>query len=120
MGGTELEMNSDESQNTAEWPKPAIQDEQGLLAFTQQLFLVSMKGDDNAADDDASAGAGAKQEPPKSLVRWGHCTHANNAQPPRAHQNGKRDRGGGVVLLLTAGGTGRLGRHAHVWRQALA
>jgi hypothetical protein len=44
--------------------KLAIQDEQGISTFTQQLFLVSKKnGDNNAAD--ASGGAGAKQEPLK-------------------------------------------------------
>jgi hypothetical protein len=42
--------------------KLAIQDEQGISTFTQQLFLVSKGGDDN---DDASGGAKSKQEPMK-------------------------------------------------------
>ena len=45
------------------WLKLAIQDEQGISVFTQQLFLVSKGGDNNAAG--ASGGAGAKQEPLK-------------------------------------------------------
>jgi len=64
MGGTELEVKLEESQNTVKWLKLAIQDEQGISTFTQQLFLVSKKsGDNNAAG--ASGGAGAKQEPLK-------------------------------------------------------
>ena len=67
MGGTEnhseLEVNPEESQNTVKWLKLAIQDEQGISTFTQQLFLVSKKSGDKA--DDASGGAGAKQEPLK-------------------------------------------------------
>jgi len=64
MGGTELEVKLDESQNTAEWLKRAIQDEQGISVCTQQLFLVSKKGgDDNTAG--ASGGAEEKQEPLK-------------------------------------------------------
>ena len=64
MGGTELEVKLDESQNTVEWLKLAIQDEQGISTFTQQLFLVSKKSDDNNAAG-TSGGAGAKQEPLK-------------------------------------------------------
>ena len=41
MGGTELEVKLEESQNTVEWLKLAIQDEQGISVFTQQLFLVT-------------------------------------------------------------------------------
>ena len=64
MGGTELKVQLEESQNTVEWLKLAIQDEQGISTFTQQLFLVSKTGDkDNAGD--ASGGSGAKQEPLK-------------------------------------------------------
>jgi hypothetical protein len=64
MGGTELKVQLEESQNTVEWLKLAIQDEQGISTFTQQLFLVSKTGDkDNAAG--ASGGSGAKQEPLK-------------------------------------------------------
>ena len=54
MGGTELEVNFDESQNTVEWLKLAIQDEQGISTFTQQLFLVSKKSGDNNAGGGAS------------------------------------------------------------------
>jgi hypothetical protein len=43
MGGTELEVKLEESQNTVEWLKLAIQDEQGISTFTQQLFLVSKR-----------------------------------------------------------------------------
>ncbi len=63
MGGTELKVQLEESQNTVECLKLAIQDEQGISTFTQQLFLVSKKSGDKAAD--ASGGAGAKQEPLK-------------------------------------------------------
>ena len=63
MGGTELKVQLEESQNTVQWLKLAIQDEQGISTFTQQLFLVSKGGGDNAAD--ASGGAGSKQEPLK-------------------------------------------------------
>ena len=64
MGGTEVKVQLEESQNTVKWLKLAIQDEQGISRFTQQLFLVSKGGDkDNAAN--ASGGAGAKQEPLK-------------------------------------------------------
>ena len=64
MGGTEVKVKLEESQNTVKWLKLAIQDEQGVSVFTQQLFLVSKTGDkDNAGD--ASGGSGAKQEPLK-------------------------------------------------------
>jgi hypothetical protein len=66
MGGMEMEVKLDESQNTVKWLKLAIQDEQGISTFTQQLFLVSKGGDDKAAD--ASGGAGAKQEPLKDAA----------------------------------------------------
>ena len=63
MGGTEAKVNFEESQNTVKWLKLAIQDEQGISRFTQQLFLVSKGGDNNAVG--ASGAAGAKQEPLK-------------------------------------------------------
>ena len=63
MGGTEVKVKLEESQNTVKWLKLAIQDEQGISVFTQQLFLVSKGGDNNASG--ASGGAGAKQEPLK-------------------------------------------------------
>jgi hypothetical protein len=64
MGGTELEVKLEESQNTVECLKLATQDEQGISTFTQQLFLVSKSGDkDNAGD--ANGGSGVKQEPMK-------------------------------------------------------
>jgi len=67
MGGTELEVKLEESKNEVKWLKLAIQDEQGISTFTQQLLLVSKKsGDKNAAS--ASGGAGAKQEPLKDDV----------------------------------------------------
>jgi hypothetical protein len=65
MGGTELEVKLDESQNTVKWLKLAIQDEQGISTFTQQLFLVSKKSGDKDNGGGASGGAGAKQEPLK-------------------------------------------------------
>jgi hypothetical protein len=64
MGGTELEVKMEETKNTVKWLKLAIQDEQGISTFTQQLFLVSKKSDVNNAAG-ASGGAGAKQEPLK-------------------------------------------------------
>ena len=63
MGGTELKVQLEEGKNEVKWLKLAIQDEQGISVFTQQLFLVSKGGDNNAAG--ASGGAGAKQEPLK-------------------------------------------------------
>ena len=63
MGGTELEMKLEEGKNDVNSLKLAIQDEQGISTFTQQLFLVLKGGDNNAGD--ASGGAGAKQEPMK-------------------------------------------------------
>jgi hypothetical protein len=66
MGGTELEVKLEESQNTVKWLKLAIQDEQGISVFTQQLFLVKKGGDNNNAG--ASEGAGAKQEPLKDDI----------------------------------------------------
>ena len=67
MGGTELKVQLEESQNTVKWLKLAIQDEQGISTFTQQLFLVSKKSGDNNAGG-VSGGAGAKQEPLKDDV----------------------------------------------------
>ena len=66
MGGTELEVKLEQSQNTVKWLKLAIQDEQGISIFTQQLFLVSKKSGDNDNASGASGGAGAKQEPLKA------------------------------------------------------
>jgi hypothetical protein len=66
MGGTELKVQLEESQNTVKWLKLAIQDEQGISTFTQQLFLVSKGGDNNSAG--GSGGGGAKQEPLKDEV----------------------------------------------------
>ena len=63
MGGTELEVQLEESENTVEWLKLAIQDEQGISRFTQQLFLISKGG--AKKDAGASGGSGAKQEPLK-------------------------------------------------------
>jgi hypothetical protein len=64
MGGTELKVKLEEGKNDVKCLKLAIQDEQGISTFTQQLFLVSKKsGDNNAAG--ASGGAGGKQEPLK-------------------------------------------------------
>ena len=40
MGGTELKVQLEESQNTVKWLKLAIQDEQGISTFAQQLFLA--------------------------------------------------------------------------------
>jgi hypothetical protein len=63
MGGTELEVILEEGKNDVRCLKLAIQDEQGISTFTQQLFLVSKKSDKDNAD--ASGGAGGKQEPLK-------------------------------------------------------
>jgi hypothetical protein len=63
MGGTELEVKLEEGKNDVGLLKLAIQDEQGISIFTQQLFMVSKGGDNNTAG--ASGGAGAKQEPLK-------------------------------------------------------
>ena len=64
MGGTELKVQLEEGKNEVKWLKLAIQDEQGISVFRQQLFLMSSKGGDNNAAG-ASGGAGAKQEPLK-------------------------------------------------------
>jgi hypothetical protein len=64
MGGTELKVKLEEGKNEVKWLKLAIQDEQGISRFTQQLFLVSKGGDDSNAAG-ASGGSGAKQEPLK-------------------------------------------------------
>ena len=63
MGGKELKVQLEENRNTVEWLKLSIQEEQGNSTFTQQLFIVSKDGDNNAAG--VSGGAGAKQEPLK-------------------------------------------------------
>jgi hypothetical protein len=69
MGGTELKVKLEEGKNNVKCLKLAIQDEQGISTFTQQLFLVSKKrGDNNTAG--ASGGAGVKQEPLKRMVLW--------------------------------------------------
>ena len=51
------------------WLKLAIQDEQGISRFTQQLFLISKGGDKK--DAGASGGSGTKQEPLKDDERVG-------------------------------------------------
>ena len=63
MGGTELEVKLDTSQNAVSWLKLATQDEQGVSTFAQQLSLVSKGGDNNAGG--VSAGGGGKQGPLK-------------------------------------------------------
>ena len=70
MGGTELKVQLEEGKNEVKWLKLAIQDEQGISIFTQQLFLVSKKSSDKDNAGGASGGAGSKQEPLKdgSLV----------------------------------------------------
>ena len=65
MGGTELEVKLEEGKNDVKCLKLAIQDEQGISIFTQQLFLVSKKSGDNNNAGGASGGAGGKQEPLK-------------------------------------------------------
>jgi hypothetical protein len=40
MGGAEVKVQLDEKNNTVKRLKLAIQDEQGISTFTQQLFLV--------------------------------------------------------------------------------
>jgi hypothetical protein len=66
IGGTELEAKLEEVKSEVKRLKLAIQDEQGISAFTQELFLVSKSGDNNAVG--ASGGAGGKQEPLKDDV----------------------------------------------------
>jgi hypothetical protein len=68
MGGTELKVKLEEGNNDVKSLKLAIQDEQGISIFTQQLFLVSKKSGDNNAAAGASGGAGAKQEPLKDAA----------------------------------------------------
>ena len=68
MGGTELGMKLEESRNTVKWLKLAIQDEQGISSFTQQLFLVSKKSGDK---DNSEVSVGAKQDPLKDDVLVG-------------------------------------------------
>ena len=63
MGGTELKVQLEKGKSEVRRLKLAIQDEQGISVFTQQLFLVSKGGDNNTAG--ASGGAGGKQEPLK-------------------------------------------------------
>ena len=65
MGGTELKVQLDESQNTVEWLKLAIQDEQGISSFTQQLFFVSKKSGDK---DNSEVSVETKQGPLKDDV----------------------------------------------------
>jgi hypothetical protein len=64
MGGTGLKVQLEESQNTVRCLKLAIEDKQGISRFTQQLFLASKSGDNDAAGG-ASGGAGGKQGPLK-------------------------------------------------------
>jgi len=58
MGGTEVEVKLEDSDNTVRSLKQNIQDSQGISSFSQQLFLVSKKGSDKADEL-----AEAKQEP---------------------------------------------------------
>ena len=57
MGGTELEVNLDDTANSVSCLKQSIQDGHGIPSFNQQLFLVSKSG------DKAEANVEAKQEP---------------------------------------------------------
>jgi hypothetical protein len=58
MGGTEMEVKMDDTDNTVGSLKRNIQDKQGISAFSQQLFLVSKK-----SGDKAEMAVEAKQEP---------------------------------------------------------
>jgi hypothetical protein len=58
MGGTEMEVKMDDTDNTVRSLKRNIQDTQGISAFSQQLFLVSKK-----SGDKAEVAVEAKQEP---------------------------------------------------------
>ena len=58
MGGTEVEVKLEDSDNTVRSLKQNIQDSQGISSFSQQLFLVSKKGSDKAEEV-----VEAKQEP---------------------------------------------------------
>ena len=58
MGGTEVEVKLEDSDNTVRSLKQNIQDSQGISSFSQQLFLVSKKGSDKAEEI-----VEAKQEP---------------------------------------------------------
>jgi hypothetical protein len=53
MGGTELEVTLDDSDNTVSRLKRCIQDAQGVACFTQQLFLASKGGDTTEVKDEA-------------------------------------------------------------------
>jgi hypothetical protein len=57
MGGTETEVKLEDSDNTVRSLKRNIQDSQGIVSFSQQLFLVTKGG------DKAEASGEAKQEP---------------------------------------------------------
>jgi hypothetical protein len=57
MGGTEIKVKLEDSDNTVRSLKRNIQDSQGISAFSQQLFLVAKGG------DKAEANVEAKQEP---------------------------------------------------------
>ena len=57
MGGTELEVKLDESDNTVGSLKQGICDGRGIAIFSQQLLLVSKGG------DKAEANVEVKQEP---------------------------------------------------------
>ena len=50
MGGTEVEVKLEDSDNTVRSLKQNIQDSQGISSFSQQLFLVSKKGSDKAEE----------------------------------------------------------------------
>jgi hypothetical protein len=57
MGGTELEVKLEDSDNTVRCLKQSIQDGHGIPTFSQQLLLV------NNSSDKAKANVEAKQEP---------------------------------------------------------
>ena len=50
MGGTELEVKLEDTDNSVRSLKQNIQDSQGISSFSQQLFLVSKKGSDKAEE----------------------------------------------------------------------
>jgi hypothetical protein len=60
MGGTEMEVKMDDTDNTVRSLKRNIQDKQGISAISQQLFPVSTK-----IGDKVEVAVEAKQEPLK-------------------------------------------------------
>jgi hypothetical protein len=69
MGGTELEVKLDDSDNTVLSLKKNIQDKQGIESFSQQLFIVSKSSD--KAEANVEAKQETKQEPGCLLRRRG-------------------------------------------------